>query len=244
MMNGLRPDGSHQFQPSQPEGMLAAVAGAGGLTCTCQSVPYERCCPEDLGGQHPSWTKDGERPASRQSNVTEHMRLEVGRERASRCVRDVLFAPRSTDGTRMRYAALVILLLTAGVLLAGCGREDFFDLEAGTCFNYDYVIYSVGRDEIDPDTVEIADSAECAAVYRVYAHTEHPASPGAAYPGDWSLFKFAQKRCENAFGAWIERGGKPRGNRVSLHWIEPTTETWRKNDRLITCFFSSLLVVQ
>ena len=149
--------------------------------------------------------------------------------------------PRTTEGASLRYAAPIMFLLAAGALLAGCGREDFFDLEAGTCFNYHYVSYSVGRDEIDLDAVEVVDSEECYGhrVYRVYAHLEHPASPGRVHPGDRSLLRFAKERCQEAFGAWIERGGKPWGNWVRIHWIEPTTETWRKNDRLITCFFSS-----
>ena len=148
----------------------------------------------------------------------------------------------------MRNATLMYLLLTVGALAAACEQEHYvYDpaLEVNDCFAYAPVTYRVGRDEISARNVTVIDSAECAGnLYRAYANIDYPEPYGADYPGEDAFWDFAWDTCEGTFGAWLERGGRPWGTEVQIHWIEPTEETWRKGDRLITCFFSTTYTVQ
>jgi hypothetical protein len=70
--------------------------------------------------------------------------------------------------------------------------------------------------------------------YEVFATVDHPALPGAAFPGEEDVLAFAYEVCEgSAFRDYVGRSA--RRSRYAVDVVYPDAGSWRLGERTIVC---------
>ena len=114
--------------------------------------------------------------------------------------------------------------VAASPTAAPTGEEtSVFDLEVGDCF-------SVDSDQFD--TVVVVD-CEQPHEYEAFQVFDHPAGPDEAYPGDDTLFEFADTECQPPFEEYV--GHDYQTSIWYITSITPSEDTWADGDREIVC---------
>ncbi len=156
--------------------------------------------------------------------------------------------PRVRSGRGAAIGGVVLggvsLLVAAGWLLVLLTEPDFtegfldgfrealrdeggvFTLVPGECFEE-----PPGGDEIvTVPRVPCRESHH----YEVFATVDHPALPGAAFPGEEEILEFAYEVCEgSAFRDYVGRSA--RRSRYAVDVVYPDAGSWRLGERTIVC---------
>lgn len=128
--------------------------------------------------------------------------------------------------TRTWTAALGV---GAALLAAGCGQEDVFSLEPGTCFQDVAAVSEEGGGEVAEVPVVDCDEPHDNEVFATFdlAHEE--------FPGDTAVREAADDGCQQRFEDYVGTD-YPTSRFVSSHLV-PTERTWAgQGDREVVCF--------
>jgi hypothetical protein len=133
----------------------------------------------------------------------------------------------------------IAVLLALVIAVAGaCGDDKktvevlVDDLRPGDCFEGSPRAPEGGKQK-DRNVLVVA-GLPCSKSHEkeVFAVFEHPAEPGALFPGD-GVTKVAQDGCAERFAGYVGRAFEDSKLQVSV--IAPGPEIWNLNERTIVC---------
>lgn len=119
---------------------------------------------------------------------------------------------------------LLVLLVAAGMMLAGCGG-DVLSLDVGACFD-------------DPEAFDLVDSSDVEVVDCDVPHDNEVFAnqdlTGDEYPGTEAVANRADQVCLDDFDTYI--GQSYDASIYEFSWFVPSEESWEVGDREVICF--------
>ena len=102
--------------------------------------------------------------------------------------------------------------------MAAC-QQSVFDLEVGRCLNLPPGVPQGGEiADVEPVGCDVPHDAE------IYAIVDHPAQPGAPFPGEEALRAFSDEECVERFEAYV--GVDYAISTIFSTGLTPSAESW------------------
>ena len=119
----------------------------------------------------------------------------------------------------------VFLCTVLALAAVGCSEGNVFSLEVGSCF--DDASDNEQQEVVSDVPIVDCDEPHDNEVFFTYD------LPEGDYPGAEALNLSAEERCVGAFADYV--GADYQSSSLDVSWLSPTTESWDRDDREITC---------